>query len=74
MFYLNSNLITDSAKNVIGYIIEDRFTQDEGWASHRIGKSLPHVSPTYNNGLSSRELEMISELIQRSYCGKKTRR
>lgn len=65
MFYLNKDklIVTDSNRNVVGFIFQKRFTQDD-FLLDKSGKR-DKVHPLYQNGLSGFELERLSELLQR---------
>lgn len=65
MFYLNKEktIVTDSNKNVVGFIFQKRFTQDD-FLFDKSGK-CGKVHFTYRDGLSGLELEKLSELMQR---------
>lgn len=55
MFYYDKNtkLVTDGQRRIVGVVVNDRFKQD-------------NCDPIYRPGLGPRELDKISELLQRS--------
>jgi hypothetical protein len=65
MFYLNKlkNTIIDSANNIVGFVVEKKFTQDD-FLVDKSGKCVK-IHPLYKDGLSGMELEKVSELMQR---------
>lgn len=56
MFYLKNGRVVDSRGEVVGKIIEGKFTQNSA-----------EVSRLYSGGLLPSELEQISETMQRSF-------
>lgn len=65
MFYDKSRqAVVDSAKKVVGFIVDGRFTQQTRNDS---------CDPSYANGLAPMELEQISELMQKISLNSRSR-
>jgi hypothetical protein len=63
MFYLSKDKakVVDTFGDIVGYIIDGKFCQ-----SAREEANIKKPDAPYMKGLSPRELEQISELMQRS--------